>query len=178
MNYDGFKELVLSRQACREFSDKPLEREKIEMIVKLAKYSPSACNSQPWKMYVATSKKAVKDVAEALQDSGRNSFLNKAQAFVVFGEKVNTMKEDVLKRYSIDYFMKYDIGEIIAYLTLTAKSLGVESIVIGWVNREKVKKAVSMPDEESATLVVALGYSDSPIREKIRKEDEEVIKII
>lgn len=178
MEYNEFEKLVLSRQACRDFNDKPLEKEVIDKIVKLAKYSPSACNSQPWKMYVATSEKTVRDVAEALQDNGRNPFLNKAKAFVVLGEKVDTMKEDVLKRYSIDYFVKYDIGEIIAYITLTAKSLGVDSIVIGWLNKEKLKKAVDMPKDEDCTLVVALGYSDAPLRKKIRKSDDEIIKTI
>ena len=45
-----FLELVNNRQSCRDFNDKPLERETLERIVELGRLAPSACNSQPWKM--------------------------------------------------------------------------------------------------------------------------------
>ena len=178
MNYNDFEQLVLSRQACRDFNDKPLEKEVVEKIAKLAKLSPSACNSQPWKMYCVTSPEKVKLVAEALMRSGRNKFLEKAKAFIAVTEKATALKPDVLKYFGLDHFVKYDIGEIIAYVTLTAKSLGVDSIVIGWLDKEKLLSAIEAKEGEDCTLVVALGYSDSPLRQKDRKADEEVIKII
>ena len=93
-------------------------------------------------------------------------------------EKATALKPDVLKYFGLDHFVKYDIGEIIAYVTLTAKSLGVDSIVIGWLDKEKLLSAIEAKEGEDCTLVVALGYSDSPLRQKDRKADEEVIKII
>jgi nitroreductase len=84
----------------------------------------------------------------------------------------------VLKFFGLDHFVKYDIGELIAYITLTAKSLGVDSIVIGWLDKEKLLKAIGAGEGEDCSLVVALGYSDSPLRKKDRRSDEEVIKYI
>lgn len=178
MDFNDFQSLVLSRQACRDFNDLPLEKEKVEEIAKLAKYAPSACNSQPWKMYCVTEGERLEEVKKALQRSGRNKFLEKAKAVIAVTEKATTLKPDVLKFFGLDHFVKYDVGELVAYITLAAKSMGVESIVIGWMDKEKLLSAIQAEKGEDCTLVVALGYSDSPLRKKDRRKDEEVIKML
>ena len=50
--FDKFTQLVLDRQSCRDFNDKELARETLDKIVDLSLNTPSACNSQPWKLYV------------------------------------------------------------------------------------------------------------------------------
>ncbi len=177
MKYSEFSQLVMNRQSCRAFNDKPILRETVEQIVDLARFSPSACNAQPWQMYVVCGDK-LSAVTEALTDGGRNAFLSKAKAYVVLSEKAAPLKEDVVKRYSLSHFIKYDVGELAAYLTLTAESMGVASIIIGWVNGEKIKKAVGLSEKESCSLVVALGYSDAPIRDKTRKEKNSTIVFV
>ena len=170
-----FENLVLRRQSCRDFNDKPLEKEKVDKIVQLATLSPSACNSQPWKMYVVTDEDKLGAVAASLQDRGHNLFTSKAKAFIVLAEKDATLKETISSRFSSDFFVKYDIGELTAYITLAAESIGVSSCIIGWVNQENLKSAVGLPDGEVANIVVALGYSDIAIRDKKRKSAEEII---
>ena len=173
-----FEELVKTRQACRDFNDEPLEKETIEKIVDLARLAPSACNSQPWKMYCVTEGEKKQEVLKCLTDGARNGFLKKAQAFIVVAEKKRHLKKDVETRFSLDYFVKYDVGELIAYLTLSAKAYGVESIVIGWVNKDKLADVMSFEKGESCSLVVALGYSNSPLREKTRRDKDDVIKFV
>ena len=178
MDFMEFEKLVKERQSCRDFNDVPLEREKVEQIVELARLAPSACNSQPWKMYVACDEK-VKEVVEQLTEGGRNLFLKKAKSIIVVAEKdAENLKEDVKRRYSLDYFVKYDVGELIAYLTLGAKAIGVESIVIGWINLEKMSNVLGAEKGERVALAVALGYSDAPIREKVRLDKEKTIFFI
>ena len=170
-----FEKLVLSRQSCRDFNDKPLEKEKVDKIVELAMLSPSACNSQPWKMYVITEESKLGAVAASLQDKGHNLFTSGAKAFIVLAEKDATLKETISSRFSSDFFVKYDIGELTAYITLAAESLGVSSCIIGWVNQENLKSAIGLADGEVANIVVALGYSDIPVRNKKRKALEEIV---
>jgi nitroreductase len=45
-------EALKSRKSVRAFLDKEIEREKIELILDSAKYSPSGVNMQPWDVYV------------------------------------------------------------------------------------------------------------------------------
>lgn len=176
--FECFENLVNTRQSCREFNDKPLDASVVEKIATLALKAPSACNSQPWKMYLVTEPEKVKAVAESLQERGRNPFASKAKAFVVVSERDATLFESAVQKFGKNHFVKYDIGELVAYLTLGAQSLGVSSCIIGWIEQEKLKKAVGMPEGEVSNIVVALGYSDIPVREKKRKDAVEVIKII
>ena len=42
MDFLDFEKLVQERQSCRDFNDIPLEKEKVEKIVELARLAPSA----------------------------------------------------------------------------------------------------------------------------------------
>ena len=64
---DFFNELVLTRQSCRDFNDKPLSVELVLKIAEQARFAPSACNSQPWKMYVVADSEKLNGVFEAAQ---------------------------------------------------------------------------------------------------------------
>jgi nitroreductase len=63
-----FETLVKTRQSCRDFNGEKVTKEEIDKILEIAKLTPSACNSQPWKVYVALSSEKVKQVAPILQD--------------------------------------------------------------------------------------------------------------
>ena len=170
-----FNELVMRRQSCRDFNDKPLSQEVVEKIVSLSLNAPSACNSQPWKVYQILDGEKMKEVAKSLQENGHNLFTDKAKAFIALAEKDATLKESISQRFDRNHFVKYDIGELIAYITLSAESMGVSSCIIGWVNQEKLKRAINMPDGEICNIVIALGYSDIPTREKKRKPQEDMV---
>lgn len=43
---------IESRFCCREFLSTPVEREVLERILRVASWSPSGSNNQPWKVYV------------------------------------------------------------------------------------------------------------------------------
>ena len=70
--FEQFEKLVKTRQSCRNFNDKPLDKETVYKIADLARFSPSACNSQPWHMYCVTSPDKVKQVAKAVQGMTHN----------------------------------------------------------------------------------------------------------
>ena len=173
--FENFSILVNNRQSCRDFNDKPLEKQTIDKIIELSMLAPSACNSQPWKMYVVTEETALKRVAKTLQDMMMNKFTNKAKAFIVLGETNATLKLGASLKFDRNHFVKYDIGQISAYITLAAESLGVGSCIIGWINEKELKQVLSMPEDESCSIVIALGYSDTPKRKKMRKENEKVV---
>ena len=176
--YDTFKKLVMERQSCRDFSDKPVSEQTLREIAELAMFAPSACNSQPWRMYIATDNDKVQAVAEAVQDRGHNKFASGVKAFIVVTDKTATLRPGTEAKFDRNHFVKYDVGELVAYLTLAAKAKGVESCIIGWINPEKLKNAVGYPDDEICNIVVAFGYSNLPVREKLRKNKDEIIKTI
>ena len=177
MQFDELKSLIETRQACRDFDGKKVDMQTLEKICDLARLSPSACNSQPWKMHIVNDGQIFNEVMDALTKGGRNQFLKQAGAFICLSEKANALKPDVEKKFGISFFVQYDIGELIAYITLIAESLGVKTCVIGWMDGDKMGKVLELKDKERCNIVVALGYSNAPIREKKRKSKEEVVII-
>ena len=55
----SFLELAKDRYSVRKFSDKPVEQEKIEQILEAAIVAPTACNNQPYKVWVIESEEAL-----------------------------------------------------------------------------------------------------------------------
>ena len=49
----NFKKLALCRESCRDYDNRPVSHELLHDIMKTACLSPSACNSQPWKLIAA-----------------------------------------------------------------------------------------------------------------------------
>jgi len=69
----SFQELIVQRQSVRKYLDKPVEREKLETLIEAVHLSPSACNSQPWKLII------VDDIE--LKDELANATFNSAVSF-------------------------------------------------------------------------------------------------
>ncbi len=176
--FNEFSNLVNIRQACRNFNGKAVEKEKLDKILDLSRFAPSACNSQPWKVYCVTTKSVADEVREALQGDNHNRFLDDVNTFIAVSEINAKLRSDVGSNFDNNHFVKYDIGEIVAYITLSAKALGLDTCIIGWIDEDKLKKALKLPDTEKCNLVIAVGYSDIPVREKIRKPFEDTVKFL
>jgi len=61
---------IFERVSIRKYQDKPVEKEKIEQILKAAMAAPSAGNQQPWEFYVVTDKEKIKALSECSPYSG------------------------------------------------------------------------------------------------------------
>ena len=51
---------IFHRISVRKYQDRPVEREKIEQILRAAMQAPSATNQQPWEFYVVTNRDRLK----------------------------------------------------------------------------------------------------------------------
>src|SRR5699024_6516127 len=57
-----FLHLAEDRYSVRSFSDHPVEQEKIDQILKVGQFAPTAVNYQPQKIYVLKSKEALQKI--------------------------------------------------------------------------------------------------------------------
>lgn len=168
--------LVKNRQSARVYTDKKVEIEKINQILEIARLAPSACNSQPWKMVVVNSQDKLDGLKKCLISGSVNAFLSNVNTFICMVEEPAVLRKGVT--VPSDYYTEYDIGELLAYITLAAENVGVSSCIIGRVDTEKIVSVLDLNENEKCKIVVALGYSDTPKREKIRKSSDETIKFI
>ncbi len=172
-----FLELVKKRQSVRRYSDKPVEREKIDYCLETARLAPSACNSQPWKFIVIDNPelrpKIAKETFGKILSFNRFSMTapvlvaivrEKQTAFAKFGAVVR--KKD---------FTSIDIGIAAEHFCLAAAEQGLGTCMLGWFDEKAVKKMLSVPSSKRITLIITLGYAaDEKVRDKTRKQTDEM----
>ena len=59
-NDTDFLEIMEKRYSVRSYSDKPVEKQKLDRILRAAQIAPTAVNKQPQRIYVLQSEEALK----------------------------------------------------------------------------------------------------------------------
>ena len=172
-----FLELVQSRQSDRAYSDKPVEKEKLDRILEAARLAPSACNAQPWKFVVVTDEEKRLQVADATASKllSMNHFTKQAPVQLVVIEESANFTSSVGGWATNKHYPHIDLGIVAAHVSLAAADEGLGSCIIGWCDEKKVQKALDIPKNKRVMLVILLGYSAQPLRDKKRKTKEEIV---
>jgi len=172
-----FLELVQSRQSDRAYLDTPVEREKIERILEAVHLAPSACNAQPWKFIVVTDPEKRTQVAEATSNKvlSMNHFSRHAPVQVVVLEESANFTSNLGGWISKKHYPHIDLGIAAAHISLAAADEGLGSCIIGWCDEKKVQKTLDIPKNKRVMLIILLGYSSQPLREKKRKPMQEIV---
>jgi len=169
-----FSELVKIRQSDRKYLDKPVEKEKIQKCIETARLSPSANNSQPWKFIVIDDKELKEQIADSAASMGMNSFTHQAPVIIaVVLEKQNMMSSLGSVIQDKEYCL-LDIGIAVNQFCLQAADIGLGTCIIGWFKEKRVKKLLHIDRKKRVPLLISIGYSDSHIRNKVRKPVEEM----
>ncbi len=172
-----FLDLAEKRQSVRKYSDKPVEREKIDRCLRAAQLAPSACNSQPWHYIVVDDPELRLAVAKETYNTivAFNKFaLNAPVLVVLVMEKPNTISQIGGRIKSKDFYLM-DVGITAEHFCLQAAEEGLGTCMMGWFNEKKLKKMLSIPDKRGIGLIITLGYPDTDeIRPKKRKTIEEI----
>ena len=169
--------LMKGRQSERRFLSKPVESEKIERITAAGRLSPSACNGQPWH-FIVVDEPALRDEVAAATETAvlrMNAFVREAPVLiVVVREKSNLASRagDLIKQK--DYSL-IDIGIATASMVYQAAAEGLGTCIIGWVDDKRIRQSFGIPASRKVELVIAVGYTDNPLREKSRKPPEDII---
>ena len=178
MDSTKFFEILVQRQSVRGYCDLPVEPEKLARCLEAARMSPSACNSQPWKLIVVDDLQLKNQLAE-YTTSGRlvplNHFTRQAPIFIVIvrespnlTSKLGTLLKD--KPYTL-----MDVGIVAHQFCLQATAEGLGTCILGWFNEKKVKQLLNIPKSKRAELIITVGYpSSNVVREKIRKKLDQI----
>jgi nitroreductase len=176
---DGKKilDLIISRQSDRKYSDKPVEKEKLDRIIEAGRMAPSACNAQPWKFIVVTEPNLIGKIAEAASARliGMNTFVAKAPVLLVVVREKPNMSSKVGGTIKNKDYSLIDIGIASENICLQARAEGIGSCIIGWFDERMLRKLLAIPRSKRVELIITLGYSLSELREKKRKPAEVII---
>ena len=173
-----FEELLKKRQSVRKYISQPVEKEKIDKLISAVHFSPSACNSQPWRLIIVDEPELKNEVAKATfsKTIAFNKFAVEVPVIAVFViEKAKLIAKIGGSLKNQEYPM-YDIGIAAAHFCLQAAELGLGTCMIGWFDEKRIQQLLKIPEKRKIGLVITLGYApeDYKLRQKIRKPVSEI----
>lgn len=173
-----FNQLVQKRESCRNFSDRPVEKEKLISIIETVRLAPSACNSQPWHFTLATGESARK-ISACTHELNMNSFTESCPAFIVINEEPVKLMARISGSLKSQHYAQIDIGIAAAHICYAATDLDLSTCILGWFNENQVAQAIGISPDKRIRLIIAVGYAASDtLREKKRKDISNILTVI
>jgi nitroreductase len=171
-----FSELISIRQSVRSYQGKPVEKEKLQLLIESVRLAPSASNSQPWTLIIVNEPELKSKVARATFTSAIsfNRFAMEAPVIAVLTvekPKAITQVGGWIKQRE---FPLIDLGIAAEHFCLQAAELGMGTCMLGWFDEAKIKRLLKIPRRTRVGLLITLGYATEGyrLRPKIRMPTE------
>lgn len=170
-----FFELAKERYSCRKFSDKPIEDEKLNMILDAAVSAPTAKNIQPFKLWVIRSKDALGKIKSATPFK----WMDNVNVIIAVGGK----SEGAFVRPSDGRnFEDVDASIVATHIMLAIHDAGLGSTWVGLFDEAKVKELFPEMKDYDLVALFPIGYpaddAEPSERHSVRKEKSELVKYI
>lgn len=164
--------LTLAKQRCsvRQFTEQPIDEEKLSLILEAGRVAPTGANCQPQRIIVIRDKKNMDKINKAA-----NTYCAPLVLVVcVDKNEVWTRPFDGKQIYDIDASIVTD------HMMLEAASLGLGSVWICYFKPDVLKNELHLPDNIEPVNILAIGYSavsaQSPDRhDMMRKPIDETV---
>jgi len=158
-------EAVAKRRSIRDYSEKKVEREKIDEIVDSFFWAPSAGNLEARDLIIVEKEGLKLKLSKA---AFGQAFI--AQAPVVFVVCADTKTVISYGERGIHLYCLQDAAAGVQNMLLTATSLGLGSCWVGAFNETEVAELLELPEHARPVAIVPVGYSkerpNPPLREK------------
>ncbi len=165
-----FIKLATDRFSTRDFSDREIEAEKLEIIKEAARIAPTAKNNQPQVVYLLKSEDALKKVRE----NTRCAF----NAPIVFAVCIDQEKQ-WKQPFTGEYMGNVDAAIVTTHMMLAAESLGLGSCFVCYFDVDKFKKDFGLPENVSPVALLPVGYKSETCepadRHFIRNKTEDFV---
>lgn len=167
------KSFFTKRHSIRDYLNQPVPRETILNIIDMARYTPSVCNRQGWRLHVVETPRLIADCL-ALQNGNRG-----------FTEKVKLLlavSADLHAFVSVEERNQgwIDGGLFSMALMYAIHANGLGSCPLNWCatkeNDLKLRQVLELPPNESVIMLITVGYIPDHIKVAIssRKSAEDI----
>jgi nitroreductase len=149
-------DIIKTTRSVRQFRDEPLPEEVVRKILEAGRRAGSAKNRQPWH-FVAVQRR---ETLEALAACG--AFAGHL-AGAALG--VALVTEDPFARLSVPF----DLGRAAQNMMITARSLGVGSVMATLYRPDKARAILGIPPTHTVPWCISFGYPLEPLERPPRK---------
>ncbi|MBR4320122.1 MAG: nitroreductase family protein [Oscillospiraceae bacterium] len=178
-----FTEVLQNRRSIRQYTSQPVTQEQMEEIIALARFAPSWKNSQTAKYYVILNQELKNQIAEqGTCDFSKNKInIQNAPCLVVLAtvDKIAGYNHDGSFTTSKEtHWQSFDAGIACQTFCLTAFEKGLGTLIMGIYDEEKIKTLLNLPENESISALIAVGYETAHPDTPPRKELEKIMQIL
>ena len=158
-----FEDIIRRRTAIRKFSNKKLEKEKLDKILEAGRIAPTAKNNQPFKIYVVESEDGLLKI-----DKASRCRYNANTVLMVCGNINEAYHKEDYSTYEMDSCI------VTTHMMLEATNLGVDNIWVEAFDESILRDEFNIPNDFVPVCLLPLGYKaeDCPINplHNIRKD--------
>lgn len=151
-------ENIMTRTSIRQFTDTPISKDTLDLIVKAGMAAPSAVNAQPWAFVAVTEK----EVLDSLNVKHSHANLKTATAAIIVCGNLEKAMEGPGQEYWVQ-----DCSAATENILLAAHALGIGAVWCGVYPIEDRVKAISevlgLPKTIIPLNIITMGYpAESP----------------
>ncbi|WP_371258972.1 nitroreductase family protein [Flammeovirga sp. SJP92] len=194
-----YYEKINKRRSLRDFSDRPVEKEVIENIIKAASCAPSGANKQPWTFCAVSSQEVKKNIRIAAEKEeyegyhGRMSeewlddlkpfgtdwnkpFLETAPWLIVVFKQVYEIDEHGIRHNN--YYVNESVGLASGFLLNAIHEAGLVALTHTPSPMNFLAKELKRPANERPYLLIPVGYpaEDAKVPNITRKPLEDIVE--
>ena len=171
---------IMARRSVRKYLDKPVEHEKLEMIVRAGINAPSGINRQPWIVRVVEDQKLIADVTEVYKQENAEQVKRDKDFKNMFRNAPNI----ICVCTPANGGGELDAGLLGENIMLTAQSMGLGTCCLGGTvhfltTNDKCKfflERLDIPADYKLNYIIAIGYPDE--RPNAKPRDISKVKFI
>ena len=167
------QEAINIRKSIRKYKNKQISDEVISELLDAARKAPSAKNVQSHKYFI------VKDrvVRNKLIEAGvfKQPFVHNAPLIIICcADPSQYPKSTDVDETPVNYAY-IDLSIATSFLVLRATELGLGTVFVAWIYRDKIKEILDIPQNYIIPFVIPIGYPDEVPNPKPRKDLKEII---
>jgi len=148
---------IYARRSIRQYQERPVEKEKLETLLKAAMAAPSAMNVKPWEFVVVTEQHILDEIRTSMTFGKHN-----APAAIAVCGNISLFKHPMASEFWVQ-----DCSAATENILLAAVELGLGTVWLGvhpiHTFSKRITKILGLPSNIKPLNVIYVGY---PAEEK------------
>ena len=163
-------DVIMTRASVRSYTDQPVEKDKVDKMLKAAMAAPTARNQQPWAFIVVDNRDVLDELAETLPHAKMAA--QAPLAIVACGDLTKS-----LSGIAQEYWVQ-DVSAAVDNLLLAAHAMQLGAVWTGvYPIPERVadvNRVLSLPEHIIPLAVIPIGYPAGEVQPKDKWKPENV----
>ncbi|MBB6680457.1 nitroreductase family protein [Aequorivita sp. 609] len=162
-------ESIKNRWSPRVFSNKPITKQQVKILLEAGRWAPSASNIQPWRVIWGLKGTEMYDRIFNCLDEFNSSWAGNSQLLWI-----NAYKKTMNNRDVDNFHALHDLGLFMGNVIQQANSMEIAVHQMAGVDFKKAQQEFGFADDYHVTTAIAFGYfggNPEDLPEDLRKQE-------